>query len=96
MIIKGLRAIEEHMANAYHNNMQAWYEHNLPDNARPRGMRKDVYISSRVHDAEQRRIAELEREVEYLKRQQKIARDNAAMYEAMGPDYDPNGFATYP
>lgn len=86
MIIKGLRDIQKHMESVYQNNLAAWYEHNIPDNARPNGMRKDVYISVRVKDEQRRLNAEAEAELRWQQEQATRAYNNHQMHLAMGCD----------
>lgn len=86
MIIKGLKKIQKHMESAYQNNLEAWYEHNLPKNARPHGMRRDLYIASRVKEAERRRIAELEEELRWQQEEAQRMYHNHQMHLAMGCD----------
>lgn len=96
MVLEGIEAVRKYREKVKDENLAEWYDRHIGINERPRGMRRDAYINMMVRNSQIRRAAELEQEIEERDRMQRLSELHSQMYEAMGPDYDPDGFAMFP
>jgi hypothetical protein len=93
MIIQGLAAFKQAEEGRKETELIKWF---VKHPEITKGTRPDVYASIVLRERERQRILELEEENSRLREDEHRARCNAEMYEAMGPEYDENAFATFP